>query len=667
VVLGRDGTTAGVGDLVQARRIDRTLGLVNRDTYEVTAVREDGGLDVVSTRTGEQLEMPVGYLQSDVSLAYASTAHAAQGATVDRGHVLLTPHLDRAGAYVGLTRGRESNTAWAITHAPPRPKDTALEEREPQTAAGILTRTVTADSDAGRGDLSALDVTALDAARRSNAGTLLGLIEDETRIASRQRLEHHLDTLTVDGVLCDRDRARLGADQGTEHLARLLRVHEQAGHNPADLLRGALENGRGLESANSVAQVLSARIQATQELPVPVNAREAGPVVDGDPARAEYLTELRQLLDDRGRTLGSQLADNLSDRLAAIESTSDGEDAAASGLGEWLACLGPVPVDESARGEWIERAGTIAAYREASGWDHPEQPFGRCPGVSTPEKRALWHSAYTAADMPETRRPEADMTDGRLLVRLTAAERAEASLPAYVEDALAAQHARAAEAERAAVLAQAAGRAEQADRHGEAAQAARDAVERLARVHDARAERLAATIETREAGRAAREELTRRGHTPGREPDRTTAEEWLALDRAARQADDAHRPITEADLAPAAKEVPAVRRERHPPGTNREAPAEDAADHESGRVVDAVALVDERPQELVPPSAGHAEIAAALAHAEAATEQTARERAQDAGEPAATAEAEDDYEWLRRQRQAEEQARTAEHGDSLTA
>jgi Ti-type conjugative transfer relaxase TraA len=38
---------------------------------------------------------------------YAATVHKAQGITVDRAHLLATPHLDRHAAYVGLTRHRE--------------------------------------------------------------------------------------------------------------------------------------------------------------------------------------------------------------------------------------------------------------------------------------------------------------------------------------------------------------------------------------------------------------------------------------------------------------------------------------------------------------------------------------------------------------------------------
>ncbi len=38
---------------------------------------------------------------------YAATVHKAQGMTVDRAHVLATPHMDRHAAYVGLTRHRD--------------------------------------------------------------------------------------------------------------------------------------------------------------------------------------------------------------------------------------------------------------------------------------------------------------------------------------------------------------------------------------------------------------------------------------------------------------------------------------------------------------------------------------------------------------------------------
>jgi hypothetical protein len=44
---------------------------------------------------------------ADLTHGYAATVHKAQGATLDRVHVLATPGLDRHGAYVALSRHRD--------------------------------------------------------------------------------------------------------------------------------------------------------------------------------------------------------------------------------------------------------------------------------------------------------------------------------------------------------------------------------------------------------------------------------------------------------------------------------------------------------------------------------------------------------------------------------
>ncbi|MFN8079918.1 MAG: AAA family ATPase [Kineosporiaceae bacterium] len=523
VVLGRDQNTAGVGDLVQARRIDRALGLTNRETYQVAAVRDDGGLDVVNTRTGQACLMPADYVAADVALAYAATAHAAQGATVNTGHVLLTTQLDRAGAYVGLTRGRESNTAWAVT-------DTGIPDVPTTTGRGLLAAAIAPEDDLAAVDdeAAAVDVRQVDQLRRSSAQTLLGLIEDETRLACRQRLEGHLDTLHADGVLSEPERARLGADQGCEHLSRLLRTYEQAGHEPLDLLRGAIEQ-RSLAGTVSIAQTLAYRLHRDDVLPAPT--RDGAP--QGIAAAQEgYLGQLTGLLADRRHDLAEQVA--------ATQPA-------------WVTtALGPMPPEapetSPARADWLERAGTLAAYREATGWDHDEIALGRCPGVHSPEKRAAWHAAYTAAGEPEQRRPEAELDTGRLLVRARAAELAAAHTPEAVFDAQREANLALADARRSAVLAHSRGDLEQAARH----EADADHQARLAAALDAQTEargmHLAYHAETFAAGQAAEEELRRRGVARGAEPDRTSATEWLAAEHRARVEDDAHRLITEADL-----------------------------------------------------------------------------------------------------------------------
>jgi hypothetical protein len=215
VGLGRDRCTAGVGDVVQARRIDRSLGLTNRENYRVEAVRDDGGLDVVSTRTGEPRTMPPEYVSTDAALAYAGTVHATQGATVDAGHVVLTPGMSTAAAYVGLTRGRHTNTAWAVT-------DSGIPNTPRGTARGLLASIARGETDAR--DLSAHDIAAADEQWRGSAETLLALTEDHARIACRQRLDTDLDQLVADGHLPEQQRARFGSDQGSDDPVQVLQA-----------------------------------------------------------------------------------------------------------------------------------------------------------------------------------------------------------------------------------------------------------------------------------------------------------------------------------------------------------------------------------------------------------------------------------------------------------
>ena len=91
-----------------------------------------------------------------------------------------------------------------------------------------------------------------------------------------------------------------------------------------------------------------------------------------------------------------------------------GEHAAESALPWAVSALGPVPDDPVARLEWQQRAASIGAYRELSGYDHPADPIGPEPATGAPDLRAAWHEALAAlgpADGPDVR----GMPDGLLL------------------------------------------------------------------------------------------------------------------------------------------------------------------------------------------------------------------------------------------------------------
>jgi ATP-dependent exoDNAse (exonuclease V) alpha subunit len=123
VVLGHDGTTAGVGDLVEARRLAWDLagydgnvrGPITRERYRVLEVRADGSLRVDAGT--HQLTLPPEYVAADLSSGHATTVHAVEGATVDTTHSIATAATRREAQYVELTRGRDRNTAYVQTIA----------------------------------------------------------------------------------------------------------------------------------------------------------------------------------------------------------------------------------------------------------------------------------------------------------------------------------------------------------------------------------------------------------------------------------------------------------------------------------------------------------------------------------------------------------------------
>jgi hypothetical protein len=58
--------------------------------------------------------LPADYVAAHVELAYASTAHGVQGDTVPTAHLVVGESTGAASAYVGMTRGREANTAHLV-------------------------------------------------------------------------------------------------------------------------------------------------------------------------------------------------------------------------------------------------------------------------------------------------------------------------------------------------------------------------------------------------------------------------------------------------------------------------------------------------------------------------------------------------------------------------
>ena len=125
---------AHVGDVVVTRKNARRLTVnsgqdfvKNGDLWRVTQVHDNGAMTVQHLEHGGKVTLPAAYAAQSVELGYAATIHRAQGATVDTAHALVDSSTDRAGAYVALTRGRESNTLY-VSLGDGQKRDEVLEQ-----------------------------------------------------------------------------------------------------------------------------------------------------------------------------------------------------------------------------------------------------------------------------------------------------------------------------------------------------------------------------------------------------------------------------------------------------------------------------------------------------------------------------------------------------------
>lgn len=103
------------GDRVLALRNDRRVGVFNGTRGTVAAVDAERRELTVATDAGPSVILSARYLDAGhVAHGYAVTAHKAQGATVDRAMLLGTDAVYRELGYVGMSRGRLSNTLYVV-------------------------------------------------------------------------------------------------------------------------------------------------------------------------------------------------------------------------------------------------------------------------------------------------------------------------------------------------------------------------------------------------------------------------------------------------------------------------------------------------------------------------------------------------------------------------
>ncbi|GAA1392083.1 hypothetical protein GCM10009613_35900 [Pseudonocardia kongjuensis] len=548
-LLGRQGTYAGVGDLVQAREnawhLDGYEGnrraIRNRDDFRVTALRPDGSLEVSTDLTGagegERFVLPVSYVAEHVALGYAGTIHTAQGVTVDTTHSVVTGRTSPNALYVGMSRGRGANTAHVATRtAPEDPAEGSAQRhelhRDPVAVlAGIL------DTHDQVTPKSSLAIATESADQAGSARTAAELLADAAQLAATERTARSLDRLVTDDVLTDDQRARIAAEDGTGALTRILRRAEIAGRDPDRVLTDAVTHGP-LTGARNLSNVLYSRIRDHHRFdPVGDTWTDWVPRTN-NPEWRQYMAGLAQAADHRAARLGA---------------------AAAQDPPRWaLDAFGEVPTDLVQRVGWEGTVGRIAAYREVRGHDDPAEALGPAPKPGQIEEFAAYRAAWRALGRPEIDREHLELSNGQLRMRVRAYDRELAAAPRYVANELAGTRQAADEHRQSAALRRAeaetatgdAGREQllaAAARSTRLAELLEQRAEQLQQVDDARATWLAYTSQTRVQADLSKAELTARGAAD--DPDeRVTAAEWKAAHDAALAEDEQHREITEDDI-----------------------------------------------------------------------------------------------------------------------
>ncbi len=193
--------------------------------------------------------MPARYVAEHVELAYATTAHRAQGRTVDTAHAFVSPTTTREVLYVALTRGSESNHLYVDTHYDPDPSTGHDGLTEIPSATEVLTGVLRHEG---------ADVSATDVIRRSQTQSIAALVAEYDTIVAMADGPRWDQVLSESG-LSEAEFTQAKASLAYPALLAQLRDVQNRGFD-VDTELPMLVTGRSFDDADDVASVLHHRI-----------------------------------------------------------------------------------------------------------------------------------------------------------------------------------------------------------------------------------------------------------------------------------------------------------------------------------------------------------------------------------------------------------------------
>lgn len=374
-----------VGDLVVTRENNRRLScgrgwVKNGDQWVVVAVATDGAVTVARTTgmgmpCGRQVVLPADYAREHLELGYATTAHRAQGRTVDTAHAFVSVTTQREVLYVSASRGRESNRLYVDTMYDP---DMDTQHGTPmERDAGDVLRTVL---EARGADLSATETMAAEWAEQYSITRLWAEYETIAGLAQRERY----DALVRGSLATDDD---------------VLDVTESEAYGPLLAALGEAE-ALGLDVERHLPSLVGGRTLATADDPTAVlHGRVDHWIHSVDRSRQVNLERIAGLFPKPIFTAQSDLQSGLDDRARLIEERARAAaEAAVEKRQPWAAQLGRRPADPLRCDEWLLRVATVAAYRQRWGiTDRSVLGTTEPPSVEQVTQRRLAQAAVEGA------------------------------------------------------------------------------------------------------------------------------------------------------------------------------------------------------------------------------------------------------------------------------